>query len=81
MELLYFILGIIFVQYIIPLLDGIVAWILTSIEAKKIVQSEIINKANIKMCQDAESAKKDPPKRQIGFCADTKECEEDEDEV
>ena len=49
MELLYFILGIIFVTYIIPLLDGISAWFLTWVEAKKTKQSEIINLTNIKM--------------------------------
>lgn len=49
MELLYFILGIIFVTYVIPLLDGISAWFLTWVEAKKSKQSEIISQANIKM--------------------------------
>lgn len=36
MELLFFILGILFVQYGIPLFDGISSWFLTWIEAKKI---------------------------------------------
>ena len=49
MELLYFILGILFVTYVIPLLDGILAWFLTWVEAKKAKQSEVINQANIKM--------------------------------
>ena len=49
MELLYFILGIIFVTYVIPLLDGISEWFLTWVEAKKAKQSEIINLTNIKM--------------------------------
>jgi hypothetical protein len=35
MELLYFILGILFVQYIIPIVDGISAWFLTWIEVKR----------------------------------------------
>ena len=67
MELLYFILGIIFVTYVIPLLDGISAWFLTWVEAKKAKQSEIINLTNIKMRQAATSAEEDSPKRLIGF--------------
>lgn len=80
MELLYFILGIIFVTYIIPLLDGISAWFLTWVEAKKAKQSEIINLTNIKMRQAATSAEKDSPKRLIGFRMPDEE-EEYEDEV
>lgn len=80
MELLYFILGIIFVTYIIPLLDGISAWFLTWVEAKKAKQSEIINLTNIKMRQAAASAEEDSPKRLIGFRMSDEE-EEYEDEV
>lgn len=80
MELLYFILGIIFVTYIIPLLDGISAWFLTWVEAKKAKQSEIINLTNIKMRQAATSAEEDSPKRLIGFRVPDEE-EEYEDEV
>lgn len=84
MELLYFILGIIFVTYVIPLLDGVSAWFLTWVEAKKAKQSEVINQTNIKMRQAAASAEQDPPRRPIGFCApDSQELEEEEyeDEV
>ena len=80
MELLYFILGIIFKTYIIPLLDGISAWFLTWVEAKKAKQSEIINLTNIKMRQAATSAEEDSPKRLIGFRMPDEE-EEYEDEV
>lgn len=80
MELLYFILGILFVQYAIPLIDGISAWFLTWIEAKKAKQSSIINDANIKMRQAAASAEEDPPRRPIGFRLPDEE-EENEDEV
>lgn len=80
MELLYFILGIIFITYIIPLLDGISAWFLTWVEAKKAKQSEIINLTNIKMRQAATSAEEDSPKRLIGFRMPDEE-EEYEDEV
>lgn len=84
MELLYFILGIVFVTYVIPLLDGISAWFLTWVEAKKAKQSSVINDANIKMRKAAASAEEDPPRRLIGFrVPDAEELEEEEyeDEV
>lgn len=80
MELLYFILGILFVTYVIPLLDGISSWFLTWVEAKKAKQSEVINQTNIKMRQAAASAEEDPPRRPIGFRVPDEE-EEYEDEV
>lgn len=67
MELLYFILGILFVQVFIPIIDGISAWFLTWVEAKKSKQSNVINDVNIKMRQAAASAEQDPPRRPIGF--------------
>lgn len=81
MELLYFILGIFFVTYVIPLLDGISSWFLTWVEAKKAKQSEVINQTNIKMRQAVASAEEDPPRRQIGFCVPDEEEEYEEDEV
>ena len=81
MELLYFILGILFVQYAIPLIDGVSAWFLTWIEAKKAKQSSIINDANIKMRQAAASAEEDPPRRPIGFRMPDEEEEYEEYEV
>ena len=83
MELLYFILGFVFAVYLIPLLDGISAWFLTWVEAKKAKQSEIINQTNIKMRQAVASAEDDSPKRLIGFCRDDDydEEEDEEDEV
>jgi hypothetical protein len=84
MELLFFILGILFVQYGIPLFDGISSWFLTWIEAKKSRLSEVINQTNINMRQAAASADQDPPKRRIGFCVPDQEYQEeegDEDEV
>ena len=80
MELLYFILGILFVTYVIPLMDGISSWFLTWVEAKKAKQSEVINQTNIKMRQAAASAEEDPPRRPIGFRLPDEE-EENEDEV
>ena len=81
MELLYFILGILFVTYVIPLLDGISSWFLTWVEAKKAKQSEVINQTNIKMRQAAASADEDPPRRPIGFRVPDEEEEYEEDEV
>lgn len=81
MELLYFILGILFVTYVIPLLDGILSWFLTWVEAKKAKQSEVINQTNIKMRQAAASAEEDPPRRPIGFRVPDEEEEYEEDEV
>lgn len=66
MELIYFVLGIIFVSYLIPILDGASSWLLTWIEAKKATQSEKVNRANIKMRQEAASADGSPV-RTIGF--------------
>jgi hypothetical protein len=79
MELVYFILGFVFAVYLIPLSDGLSAWFLTWVEAKKAKQSEIINLTNIKMRQAAASAEDDSPKRLIGFCRDD-DYEEEEDE-
>ena len=81
MELLYFILGILFVSYVIPLLDGLSGLLLTWMEAKKAKQSEIINLTNIKMRQAAASVEDDAPTRLIGFCRDDDYEEEEDDEV
>ena len=81
MELLYFILGILFVTYVIPLMDGISAWFLTWVEAKKAKQSEVINQTNIRMRQATASAEEDPPRRPIGFRMPDEEEEYEEDEV
>lgn len=80
MELLYFILGILFVSYIIPIIDGISSWFLTWVEAKKAKQSEIVNETNIKMRQAVASADQDVPMRQIGFQMPDPEENEEEDE-
>ena len=81
MELLYFILGILFVTYVIPLMDGVSSWFLTWVEAKKAKQSEVINQTNIKMRSAAASAEEDPPRRSIGFRVPDEEEEYEEDEV
>ena len=81
MELLYFILGIIFVTYIIPICDGLSAWFLTWIEAKKVKSTEIVNLTNIKMRQAATSADETPPSMKlIGFSREDDYEEEDDEE-
>lgn len=66
MELLYFILGILFISYLLPIIEGLSSWLLAWLEAKKATQSEIINQANIKMRKDAASADTSPM-HTIGF--------------
>jgi hypothetical protein len=80
LELLFFILGIVFVQYCIPLLDGFAAWLLTWIEAKKSKQSELVNQSNINMRQAADAANEPPPHRTIGFTVPENEEKEDDEE-
>lgn len=83
MELLYFILGFAFASYLMPILEGLGAWFLTWIEAKKTKQTEIVNQANIKMRKDAASTDQDTPSvGKIGFqYLDAEEGEDKEDEV
>lgn len=85
MELLYFILGFTFASYLMPVLEGLGAWFLTWVEAKKAKQTEIVNQVNIKMRKDtAASTDQDypPPVGKIGFqYLDAEEGEDEEDEV
>lgn len=52
-SLIIFISGILFVSYIIPLLDGLSSWFLTWVETKKIKHGKLINQANFE-AQDVE---------------------------
>ena len=83
MELLYFILGFAFASYLMPVLEGLGAWFLTWVEAKKAKQTEIVNQVNIKMRKDAASTDQDTPSvGKIGFqYLDAEEGEDKEDEV
>lgn len=84
MELLYFILGIIFASYLSSLLDGIIALFLTWVEVQKAKMSEKISMIEIRVRKASEE---EPPQRQIGFCIyednDKKEYpeEENDDEI
>ena len=86
MALLYFLLGILFIQFVMPLLDGLLSWILLLIEVSKAKLSEAVNESNIKMKQAITSAEEEryPKPRTIGFTAPAEEYEteeyEDEDE-
>lgn len=79
MELIYFVLGIIFVSYLMPILDSASAWLLTWFEAKKATQSEKVNRANIKMRQEAVSADASPM-HTIGFQLPDDDYYSEEDE-
>lgn len=64
MELLYFILGVIFAVFISPILDAFCSIILSWAESIKAKYGEIVNEANIRMSQAGTS---DEPKQAIGF--------------
>ena len=65
MELLYFILGLIFASYISPILDGIGSLFLTWVEVQKAKMGEQVSMIEIRVRRAAEE---EPPRRQIGFC-------------
>lgn len=76
MELLYFILGILFASYIAPLLDGIGALFLSWVEVQKAKASEKISMIEIKVRKATEE---DQPQRQIGFCVSNEEIYPEEE--
>ena len=76
MELLYFILGILFASYIAPLLDGIGALFLSWVEVQKAKASEKISMIEIKVRKAAEE---EQSQRQIGFCVSDKEIYQEEE--
>jgi hypothetical protein len=65
MELVYFISGILFTQYLIPLLDGFIAWILSLFELKRGRIAEEM--AEIELSISTMENSKQPPSNQIGF--------------
>lgn len=75
-ELIYFILGILFVQYIIPVLESLTSLLMVQIEAKKAGYSEIINDINLKIEKATASAEKTSV---IGFQLPDEYEEEDEE--
>ena len=73
MELLYFILGLIFASYISPILDGIGSLFLTWVEVQKAKMGEQVSMIEIRVRRATEE---EPPRRQIGFYVS-----EEDDEV
>lgn len=80
MELLYFILGLIFIQYVLPFFDGLLSWLLTIFEVKKAKLGEEINQININMRQANASADEEQKMPAIGFKVDGAENYEEEDD-
>ena len=80
--LLFFILGAVFIQFFVPLLDSWLTLIATQMECVKLKYSEKINDGNIRMKQALSSADvDDTPKYAIGFAvpACDEETEEEDD--
>lgn len=75
----YFIAGILFVQIVIPILDGIASVFLALVELIKGRINIDIVKSSVKIQKLKDSLDKDPPKRAIGF-AISEEIEEEEDD-
>lgn len=85
--LLIFIAGILFASLVIPLLNGLLEWLLLVIEAKKAKLTELVNESNIKIQKAANKAMEEeaPPMHAIGFVTSDDdyytEGEEDEDDL
>lgn len=79
--LLYFIAGVLFIQYFVPIFDGISTLFLTWIEAKKASLGIDINTAELKVRKALAELDEGPPQPLIGFeIPNSIECEEEEDE-
>jgi hypothetical protein len=76
----YFIAGILFVQIVIPILDGIAALFLALVELIKGRINIDIVKSNVKIQKLKDSLDDDGPKRAIGFAIPEETEEEDEDD-
>lgn len=75
---LYFILGILFIEVVIPVVEALVTLILTWIEVAK-------GKSSLKITQLSADIQKlsepeEPPPQAIGFVVPTEEYEEEEDD-
>lgn len=76
----YFIAGILFVQIVIPILDGIAALFLALVELIKGRINIDIVKSNVKIQKLKDSLDNDGSKRAIGFAVPEETEEEDEDD-
>ena len=84
MKSLFFVIGILFSQYAMPLMDSFGALILAWVESKKVKHSEIVTRANIRMQKEID--RDDTPKNAYGFVVpsieeEIIEEEDDEDEI
>lgn len=80
MLLVFFILGILFAEFILPLLKKIADVLITFFEYKEGQISELINAINIRMKQAVKSLDDESPKYQIGFAPSLQKEEDDEDD-
>lgn len=79
--LLYFIFGVIFIQYIVPILDGVLAWFLTYLEVKKGYFAEILATIEARVQKIADNAENTSSVRTIGFeLSGGDEIEEDDED-
>lgn len=76
----YFIAGILFVQIVIPILDGIAALFLALVELIKGRINIDIVKSSVKIQKLKDSLDDDGPKRTIGFVIPEETEEEEEDD-
>lgn len=65
-----------------PLLDGVLSWILLKIEHRKALITEKINESSIRVQLAIDSAEEAglPKHHPVGFCVSTEEYEEDEED-
>lgn len=75
---LFFLVGILFVEIFLPLIESVTAIILTALECIKGRLSLVVAKYNSKLAT-IEIEANSPPQPQIGFVLDT--MEEDEDDL
>lgn len=79
--LLYFLIGIAFAQWLLPIGDAIANLIISFLEMLKGKTSVQITKMNVDIQKITDSAKEgEVVHRQIGFCIDPEEEEEGEEE-
>ena len=79
MKSLFFIFGILFSQYIMPLMDNIGALILVWIESKKAKHNEIITHSNIRMKKAVEYDDEEG-KKEFGFTPPIKKEKTEKDD-
>ena len=74
---LFFILGVLFIQAIVPFIDILLSWFGSWVEARKAVHTIKINECNMRIKNMAEN---ENPKRVIGFVSPEEETVKDDEE-